>query len=101
MKLGLSSCSWISPPSTHHAGGALDRARDRHVCAAAAFQPAERLGDLVIGRLVVLLEESSGGHDPAVETVAAQRHFFLDIGELDRMRLLRRAEAGEGFDLAL
>src|SRR5262249_32826668 len=39
-------------------------------------------------------------HDPAVDAVAALRHLLLHVGLLDRMRLLGRAEAGKGDDLA-
>src|SRR5262249_3632000 len=34
-------------------------------------------------------------HDPAVDAVAALRYLLFDIGGLQRMGLLRRAEAGE------
>src|SRR5262245_47740804 len=69
--------------------------------AAAALEAGERVLDLVLGRLLLLIEEGGGRHDPAVDAVAALRHLFLDIGLLDRMRLLGRAEAGERHDLAV
>src|SRR5215831_9023069 len=93
--------SWsLSPPSTHHRSRALDRAQDAHMRAAAALEAAERLFDLRVGRLLGLIEECGCRHDPAVDAVAALRHLLLHIGLLDRMRLLGRAEAGEGDDLA-
>src|SRR5262249_54045179 len=73
---------------------------DAHVGAAAALETGERLLDLRVGRLLVLIEERGRRHDPAVDAVAALRHLLLDIGLLDGVRLLRRAEAGEGDDLA-
>ena len=42
-----------------------------------------------------------GGHDPAVDAVAALRHLLLDIGGLQRVRLLRRAEARQRHDLGV
>src|SRR5262245_64001278 len=68
--------------------------------AAAALEAGERVLDLVLGRLFLLVEEGGGCHDPAVDAVAALRHLFLDIGLLDRMRLLGGAEAGERHHLA-
>src|SRR6266487_6360 len=91
--------SW-SPPSTHHRGGTLDRAQDAHVGAAAAFEAGERFSDLRVRRFLRSIEERGRSHDPAVDAVAALRHLLLDVGLLDRMRLLRRAEAGKRDDLA-
>src|SRR5213594_3066349 len=68
---------------------------------AAALEAGERILDLVLGRLLLLVEESGGRHDPAIDAVAALRHLFLDIGLLDRMRLLGRAKAGERDHLAV
>src|SRR4051794_24109352 len=89
-----------APPSTHHRGGALDRAQDAHVRAAPAFQAFERLLDLGFARLLLLGEESSRRHDPPVDAVAALRHLLLDISGLQRVRLFRRAEPRERHHLA-
>ena len=82
-------------------GGALDRAQDAHVRAAAALEPFQRLLDLRLGRLLVVAQERRGGHDPAVDAVAALRHLLLDIGGLQRVRLLGRAEARQRHDLGV
>src|SRR5215831_9306278 len=84
----------LSPPSTHHRGGALDRAQDAHMRAAAALEAGERLSDLRVGRLLGLIEECGRRHDPAVDAVAALRHLLFHVGLLDRMGLLGRAKAG-------
>src|SRR5499427_5877137 len=68
--------------------------------AAAALEPGEGVLDLGVGRLLLLIEQRRRGHDPAVDAVAALRHLLLDIGLLDRVWLLRRAETGERDDLA-
>src|SRR3954447_8736882 len=91
----------VRPPSTHHRRRALDRAQDAHMRAAAAFEAGERVLDLGIVRLLVLVEQRRRRHDPAVDAIAALRHLLLDIGLLDRMRLLRRAEAGQRHHLAV
>src|SRR5256885_6604134 len=77
---------------------ALDRAQDGHVRSAAALEPGEGVAQLRVARLRVLLEVSRGGHHPAVDAVAALRHLLLDIRRLQRMRLVRRAEALKGGD---
>src|SRR5262249_26992987 len=69
--------------------------------AATALEAGERLLDLRIGRLLRSIEKCSGSHDPAVDAIAALRHLLLHIGLLDRVRLLRRAEASERDDLAV
>src|SRR3954454_17663602 len=69
--------------------------------AATAFEPGQRILDLGLGRLLLLVEQRGGRHDPAVDAVAALRHLLFDVGGLDWMRLLGRAEAGEGDDLAV
>src|SRR6185295_12309292 len=91
----------VRPPSTHHRRRALDRAQDAHMRAAAAFEAGERVLDLGIVRLLVLVEQRRRRHDPAIDAVAALRHLLLDIGLLDRMRLLRRAEPGQRHHLAV
>src|SRR5262249_58200670 len=90
----------LSPPSTHHRGRAVDRGKDAHMRAEAALEAGERLSDLGVGRLLGLIEECGRRHEPAVDAVAALRHLLLHVGLLDRMRLLGRAEASKGDDLA-
>src|SRR5258707_3698377 len=68
--------------------------------AAAAFEAAERRADLGVTRMRIAGEERGRRHDPAIDAVAALRHLLVDIGLLHLMRLLRRAEPGEGGDLA-
>src|SRR2546427_475743 len=83
--------------SSRHAGlHALDGAQDGHVGSAAALEPGEGVAQLRVARLRVLLEVSRGGHHPAVDAAAALRHLLLDIRRLQRVRLVRRAEALEG-----
>src|SRR5215510_7658772 len=77
---------------------ALDRAQDRDVRAAAALEARQRLAELGVGRLGVFLEHGRGGHDPAVDAIAALRHLLLDVRLLERVRLLRRAEAADRGD---
>src|SRR5262249_31467847 len=76
-------------------------AQDVDMCPAAALEAGERILYLVLGRLLLLLGGGRCRHDPAVDAVAALRHLLLDIGLLDRMRLLGRAEAGERHHLAV
>src|SRR6266446_4429115 len=85
--------------SGHLRLSALDRAQDRDVRAAAAFQAGKRVAQLGVVRLGVLLEIGGGGHDPAVDAVAALRHLLLHVGGLQRMRFLRRAQALQRRDL--
>src|ERR1700704_2626919 len=68
--------------------------------AAAALEPGKGVLDLGVRRLLLLIEQRCRSHDPAVDAVAALRNLLLDIGLLDRMRLFRRAEAGERHHLA-
>src|SRR5580704_16234 len=100
MQMNSGVWSW-RPPSTHHLGCTLDGAKDRHMRAAPAFQPFERRLDLRVGRLLLVAEKRRRRHDPAVDAVAALRNLLLDIGGLQGMRLVRRAEAGERDDLAV
>src|SRR5262245_8457300 len=67
--------------------------------ATTTLEAGESVLDLGVGRLLVAAEQRRRGHDPAVDAVAALRHLLLDIGLLQRMRLLGRAEAGERDDL--
>src|SRR5437870_4679373 len=68
--------------------------------AASAFEPGERILDLAIARFLFLVEQRRRGHDPAVDAIAALRYLLLDIGFLDRVRLVRRAEARKRHHLA-
>src|SRR5215470_19938106 len=69
--------------------------------AATAFQALKRSLDLRFGRLLLLVEEGGGRHDPAIDAVAALRHLLFHIGGLQRMRLLRAPEAGERYHLTV
>src|SRR5690349_13658347 len=69
--------------------------------AAAAFDAGERIFDLRLRGLLVVAQERGGGHEPAVDAVAALRDLFLDVSGLQRMRLLRRAQSGERRDFAI
>src|SRR5262245_22348141 len=79
--------------SRHALLSTLDGAQDRNVRAAAAFEAGERIAQLGVGRLWILLQDRGGGHDPAVDAVAALRHLLFDVGRLQRMRFLGRAQA--------
>ena len=65
------------------------------------LSPVSAVLDLGVGRLLVVAQECGGGHDPAVDAIAALRHLLLDIGGLQRMRMFGRAEPGERDDLAV
>jgi hypothetical protein len=69
--------------------------------AAAADQRSQRLLDLVLAGIGRLPQEGSGGHDPAIDAIAALIDLLLDPGGLDRVRLLRGAKAGKRGDLRL
>src|SRR4051794_21551912 len=60
------------------AGGAQGRAHDLDVGAAAAEIVAQRLANLLLGWMRVAQQQRFGGHDHAVETVAALRGLFPD-----------------------
>src|SRR5262249_31588569 len=79
--------------SRHALLRALDGAQDRNVGPAAALQAGERIAQIGIARFPVLFQHPGGGNDPAVDAVAALRHLLFDIGSLQGMGLLRRAEA--------
>src|SRR5580700_10176941 len=100
-KIADLSCLVMALSSTHHRGRALDGAQDGHVCTAAALQPGQCVADLGVGRLLLVAQERRRRHDPAIDAITALRHFFLDISGLQRVRLVRRAEAGERDDLAV
>ena len=63
--------------------------------AAAAFETGQALADLGIAGMRLLLEECRRGHDPAIDAVAALRHLLVDIGLLQRMRMLARSQSFE------
>jgi len=67
--------------------------------AAAAFEAGEPVADLRVGRMRVLAQQRRRGHDPAIDAVAALRHLLGDISGLKLVRMLGRAEPGEGGDL--
>ena len=50
--------------------------------AAPAFHSGQRFPDLRLGRLFVVAQECGGGHEPAIDAVAALRHLLLDVGGL-------------------
>src|SRR4029453_4087280 len=75
---------------------ALDRAQDGDVGAAAALEPGQGLPQLGVGGLRLLLQDGGGGHDPAVDAVAALGHLLLDVRPLERMGLLGGAEPLDG-----
>src|SRR5262245_29908040 len=76
----------------------LDGAQDRHVGAATALEAGKRVTQLGVARLRVLPEIRGGGHDPAIDAVAALRHLLGDVGRLQRVRLLGRAQPLDGGD---
>ena len=69
--------------------------------AAPAFHSGQRFPDLRLGRLFVVAQECGGGHEPAIDAVAALWHLLLDVGSLQRMWLVRGAKASERCDLAI
>src|SRR5580765_4051803 len=91
--------AFIALSSRHLLGGFFHRAQDCRVRAAAAFQACERLANFGIGRLLVRVEEGCCRHHPAIETIAALDNLLLDIGRLNRMWLIGRAEALQSHDL--
>src|SRR5438445_852794 len=78
--------------SDHFVLRALDGTHDRDMRAAAALQTRERIAQLGIARLRVLLQRRGRGHHPAVDAVAALGHAFGDVSRLQRMRLVGRAK---------
>src|SRR5882762_448426 len=90
---GKSTREFIVVSSGHLRLSALDRAQDGDVRPAAALEARERFAQLRVARLRVLVQVGRRGHDPAVDAVAALRHLLLYVGGLQRVRLLRRAQA--------
>src|SRR5208283_3630361 len=66
---------------------------------AAAFEAGKPVADLLVRGVRGVAQQGGRGHDPAVEAIAALRHLLGDEGRLQRVRLLRCAEAGERRDL--
>src|SRR5215471_2855604 len=85
--------------SGHLRLGALDCAQDGNVRPAAALESRERVAQLSVARLGVLLQVRGRGHDPAVDAIAALRHLLLDVRRLQRVGLLRRPQALQRCDL--
>ena len=65
----------------------------RDVRAAAAEMDRERLADLVVGRIGILVEQRRGADDHPRDAVAALRGFLVDERLLDRMELVGRRRA--------
>ena len=63
-----------------------------------AFQAGQPIADVGFGGVRLIAQQRRRGHDPAVQAIAALRCLFLDEGRLQHVRVLRRAEAGEGDD---
>src|SRR4029434_4356000 len=80
-------------------GGALDRAHDAHVRAAAEQIRGERLLDLAIARMRILIEQCLCLHDHAVDAVAALHGLLINEGLLQPVRMLGAAQALERRDL--
>ena len=66
--------------------------------AAAAQIAGQRLFDLGVGGLGVFVEQRFGGHDHAIDAVAALHGLLVDKGLLDLVHLLGGAETFEGGD---
>src|SRR5262245_38658161 len=88
----------VMAPSSSLLGGALDGADRGPVGAAAADEVFQRVLDLRIGRLGIALDQLGRGQDPATDAIGTLRDLLLEPGCLDRVRLLRRAEAGKRGD---
>src|SRR6476661_5802554 len=82
----------VRPPSTHHRRRALDRAQDAHMRAAAAFEAGERVLDLGIVRLLVLVEQRRRRHDPAVGAIAALREAAAEVRIVEPEIVAQRVE---------
>src|SRR6266536_1903798 len=81
--------------------GPLDRAENADMRAAAAQVAGQGFFDLAVGRLGVLVEQSLGAHDHAVDTVAALHGLFIDEGLLELVHLFGGAQTFEGGDRAV
>ena len=60
--------------------------------AATAEIAVKRLFDVAVGGLGILIEESFGGHNHAVDAVTALNRLFVDKGLLQRMHFLGQAQ---------
>jgi hypothetical protein len=67
--------------------------------AAAALQASQPVADVGLGGVRLVAQQRRRGHDPAVQAIAALRRLLMDEGRLQRVRVFRRADAGEGDDL--
>src|SRR5882672_10320812 len=85
--------------SRHLVGGALDRAHDRRVGAAAAFETRQSGANFRVGRLFLGVQEGRRRHDPAIYAVAALRDLLFHIGGLQRVGVFGRAQALQRGDL--
>src|SRR5215470_14005552 len=82
-----------APPLCFLPRGSLHRAQNPRVRAAAAEVSGQRLLDLVVRRSGVGVEQRFGGHDHAVDAIAALKRLFIDESFLQRMKLLCRSES--------
>ena len=78
---------------------ARDGAEHPGVSEAAAEHRGQRLADLRVARLRMLVQECLRGQDDAAQAESALRGLLLDERALDRVRSIRGAEALEGGDL--
>src|SRR5689334_8664728 len=62
--------------------GALDRAYDPHMRAAAAEIILQRVLDLMHARLGIFLQQGGGLHDHAIDAITALHRLFRDEGGL-------------------
>src|SRR5882672_7684777 len=91
--------AFMGASSRHLLGGALDRAQNRRVGAAAAFETRQSGANFRVGRLLLGLQESRRRHDPAIYAVAALRDLLFHPGGLQRVRVVGRAQALQRGDL--
>src|SRR5436190_23617218 len=78
--------------------GPFDGAQDADVGPAAADIVVERLGDFFPRRRRVVVEQCLGCDQDAGQAIAALAGLLVDKGFLQRMRLLRRAQALDRHD---
>src|SRR2546425_4450772 len=89
----------MSGPLRHERRRPPDRADDPRMGPAATEVAGERLLDLAFGWIRLAVEERLGGHDHAVDAVAALHGLLLDESFLERVRFVRGAEPFERGDL--
>ena len=68
-------------------GGTFDRPKGRIVGAAATNEVGQRLSNLIVARSRIASQQFDSRHDPAIDTIAALIHLFLDPSSLDRVRI--------------